>query len=565
MDKLTPQLNDAQIKQNIDALMKQGAPKSVVQSYVNNYKSDGRGGYVLKAIEPTGYSDTGADIKQVGTGISNAFKEAQTTANEAYASKAAGEQTGAEALFQTIGAGAKALSNSAGEIVKGAVKVALPQEAETAIKQGIGAGVNAVSDLTSKYEELQKTKPVLAGALNIALGGTPGMALTAKDIITGYNELKITNPRLAKNIDGALGIAQLAFDVATLGEGKAVATVAKDAAMTGAENVVKQTSKFAGEAAATAGSAIKDSKNTLLEAIAPNIDAPTANMLKNTPTSVFDAAEQVAKNAAESVTAPSSFEVVGEKLANATKQLDSQTKSLAEQASTIIGKAKNGLVDFTKETGEAILDINRTLKDSKIGKQFIEKLKTVKNKIQADKTINELQDMLYKGNKDMTIPTGSAEDKALRAILGKYNTKLKAGLPKAYGDLNKQMWENIKATQSLNKALGEVVEGVSTRGSGLVKQFFSPSGTKAKELFEFLKNKTGVDIAQEATVAKFMAEMYGDVKARSLLQGIPTSTSSVINKAIEFGVEKTGLGTKLKEATTSGTIGKARKLTKKAK
>lgn len=54
MDKLTPTLNDSQIKENISALQKQGVDNSKIQAYVDNYSKGSDGNYVLKnpAIKP---------------------------------------------------------------------------------------------------------------------------------------------------------------------------------------------------------------------------------------------------------------------------------------------------------------------------------------------------------------------------------------------------------------------------------------------------------------------------------------------------------------------------------
>jgi hypothetical protein len=170
--------------------------------------------------------------------------------------------------------------------------------------------------------------------------------------------------------------------------------------------------------------------------------------------------------------------------------------------------------------------------------------------------------MLYKGNKDLTIPKGSSEDKALRGLLGKYNSALKASLPKSYSVLNTKISNRIKVVDSLNRALGEVVDGVSTKGAGLIKQFFSPSGRKVKEIFEYVKKETGVDLAQDATLARFTMELFDDVRAKSLLEGVPRSTSSVIDSVVDFAVEKTGLGKGVQNAVRRGELNKARRLTK---
>ncbi len=176
-----------------------------------------------------------------------------------------------------------------------------------------------------------------------------------------------------------------------------------------------------------------------------------------------------------------------------------------------------------------------------------------------------MQDILYKGNKDMTIPIGSKEDKILRGVLGEYNTTLKSTLPSSYGKINSEISNRLKAINILNRSLGETVNGVSTRGAGLVKRFFSPSGTQAKELFKYIKSTTGINLAEDATLAKYVADAFGDTKVKSLLEGLPTSKSGIIDKTIDFALEKTGVKDVISSAKTEGMIKKARYLTKSAK
>jgi hypothetical protein len=292
-----------------------------------------------------------------------------------------------------------------------------------------------------------------------------------------------------------------------------------------------------------------------------DIEEKAKTILKETPVEKFDEYVNIADEAIKDPRKLTPFEVVGDRIADAAKQLNQQAKSYAAQKKEIISKAKNGLKDFTKETGQIILDVNRNLKDSKLGKEVISKLKTVRTKLDADNIIDEVQDMLYKGNQDKTIPIGSAEDKFLKGLLGKYNSALKEGLPKAYSNLNTKIANRIKIINSLNRALGEVVDGVSTRGAGLIKQFFSPSGRKAKELFEYIKKETGIDLAQDATLARFTMELFDDPRAKSLLEGVPTSPSGVLQSAIKFVATKTGIGQELQKKLNDNTIRKARGLT----
>ena len=412
------------------------------------------------------------------------------------------------------------------------------------INDVIGEAIGAIIPEKWKQFGEEKVKQLL---------GTAGI-----DTIEKYNEWATKNPLTAKNIEGAVNIAGL---LPTGKAGEVVGTAAVDTLKSGGTKLVGAVDDIAGGGMKLAG----DSKTKLMEFIAPEIDKKVAVVLEKTPTSKFNEMENIAKLASENFDNPSAFEVVSNKIADSAEQINGQVKSLSQQKKGIISKAKNGSTDFTKETGETILDINRSLKDSTTGKLFIQKLKGVKTKIDADNVIDEMQDILYKGNKDMTIPVGSQEDRILKGIIGKYNGKLKDGLPSSYANINTKISERLSSLDDLNKALGETIEGVPVRGASLVKQYFSPSGTKARQLFDFIKKTTGYNPAEDAVLAKYMSEVYGDTRTKSLLQGIPTSTTGAVEKIIDFAVEKTGLGGALQESVKQGGITKARKLTSPAK
>jgi len=188
-------------------------------------------------------------------------------------------------------------------------------------------------------------------------------------------------------------------------------------------------------------------------------------------------------------------------------------------------------------------------------------LKPVKTKLDADKAIDKIQDLIRSNTKIMTIAQGSKFEKQLRGIIGKMNDELKKSLPEAYQSLNAKFSEGKKYLDSLNKGLGEKVGGVSAHGASLIKQFFSPAGAKTKELFAYIKKATRIDLAQEATLAKFAEELFDNPNVRSLLTGIPKSRSGAIDKALDFIVEKTGVGKKLREKMREGTIERAKDFT----
>lgn len=481
-------------------------------------------------------SETSQDISQTKQAIVDTVNQGVDKFSEIQARKDAGLQGSLRTRLQQLGVRAGTASGVFGDVVTGAVKTVLPQSAENVVKSGIQAIATPIV----------QSEPV-------------------QNIMSKYEELKQTNPALAQDIDSLLGVGQLALDVTGVGVGFKGAKVAGKVGVKAVKTGAKAGVRKAGDVISSGITSAGNLKEEAIKLVAPNIDDATQKVLKNTPVEKFDNVVRIAKESAMSNEAPSTFEVVSESMTNAAKQMDSQVKSLGQQKATIIGKARTGLTDFTKETGETILNINRKLKNSEIGNRFITKLKSIKTKIDADRAIDELQDILYKGNRDMTIPVGSKEDKLLKGILGEYNGKLKSSLPASYSKINSQIASRKAAINILNKALGETIDGVATRGAGLVKRFFSPSGTQTKQLFKYIKETTGINLAEDATLAKYVADAYGDAKVRSLLEGLPTSKSGVIDKSLDFLLEKTGINEALSTAKKEGMIKKARSLTKTAK
>lgn len=371
------------------------------------------------------------------------------------------------------------------------------------------------------------------------------------DTIEKYNEFAQKNPMIANNLEGAVNVLDiLPAAGATKGVTKAL-NVGQDVIETGVRSTTRTVSEVVDKA-----------PDAIAKFISPDLDPKFKNALQRATKDEVTDMENIVKGAVDNADNPSAFEIVGEKLAGATEQINSQVKSLSQQKKTILGKAKNGMTDFTKETGEAILDINRSLKNSNLGKSFISKLKTVKTKLDADNAIDELQDILYKGNKDMTIPVGSKEDKLLKVIIGKYNGKLKDSLPNSYKKINQDISDKLNNLELLNKSLGEVVDGVPIRGASLIKQYFSPAGTKAKELFEFVKKNTGYDVGKDSVLAKYMSEIYGEARAKSLLEGLPTTAQGTLDKLLDFTLQKTGVSDIVSNTNRKGAVLKAKDIAK---
>lgn len=474
--------------------------------------------------------ETGADLSLgIGKDIAESSQKRADNITTSMDAGKSGEQdiwsTSNQVVGQLAGAGADAI----GAAFKGVANVFLSDKAE--------------KDVT-KFIQEQGTKVM----------ENPGV----QNIIEKY---KAMSPEEQRNLDAVGGIVSLLTNFVG-GEGIGVAgTGVKNLATKSASATKTAVGDIVETVATTAKNTIPKSKDAFVEFIAPNIDDTTKNVLQNTSKEKFDNVVKIAQEATDP-TKPSTYETVAKSLSDSAKQLDSQITSLSQQKNTIISKAKTGLTNFEKETGKIILDINRALKDNKTAQMFIDRLKTVKTKLDADKVIDELQNVLYKGSKDMTIPVGSQEQKILKGAIGAYNNLLKSTLPTAYGKINSQIMSRLKVLSILNRSLSEVIDGVPTRGASLVKQFFSPAGAKTKTIFNYIKKTTGIDLAQDAVLAKYVGEAFGDAKIKSLLEGIPTSANGVIDKTVDFALEKTGLNQALKNAKQSGMIKKARSLTK---
>lgn len=386
---------------------------------------------------------------------------------------------------------------------------------------------------------------------------------TFQKVVTSDTAQKVASvldahPDIARNAEAVNNIVNA---VLTVKGGLQAGATAKNIAVT-ADNLTK-------EIPSLSSSLPKDFTQKAVDLISADPEAKVATILKESKPQDVTKFIDIAKKASVDPRVATPFEVVGNNLADTTKVLESKLKEIGKAKSDIIQPTREGLSPFKNETTPLIEKLN-SLKNnfSEIDKgqksvvsAIIKDAKTISTKLDADKFIDKVQNALYTGNRDMTIVQGSALDKQLRGLIGEYNNSLKASLPEAYGNLNKQYSDMVGTLNTINNSLGDIVEGVPIRGASLIKQFFSPSGSKAKEIFDFVKKETNgeVDLAKEATLAKFAMELYGDTRARSLLQGIsdiPTTIPAITSKVIE----KIG-GDKLQNAMRESTIRKAKEIT----
>lgn len=337
--------------------------------------------------------------------------------------------------------------------------------------------------------------------------------------------------------------------------------------------IAKQAEKQAFKSAfnGSAFDAIKGSSGNLtqkaLDFISNDPGAKVETILKRATPEELDKYLAIAEKSAQSGEAKSVFEAVGDKMAETTKTLKTKLDGIGAAKSEVM--KKNGNINFTSQTSQLISQLEDIMKSfteidkaqAPIVEKFIADAKNIKTAAQADTFIDKAQDALYTSDRTMVLPSGSALEKRLQKIIGEYNSSLKKAVPEEYATLNEQYAKLVEALTTINKSLGDTFEGVPLRGSGLIKQYFSPAGSKTKEIFEFIKKETNgeVDLAKDATLAKFAGQLYDDPNVNSLLGGIkdiPTTASAVVGKVIE----KVG-GKQVTDALRSSTVRKAKSLT----
>lgn len=153
---------------------------------------------------------------------------------------------------------------------------------------------------------------------------------------------------------------------------------------------------------------------------------------------------------------------------------------------------------------------------------------------QLDDFVDATQRMLYKQSSPNLFDVADEPVIAfLKQQTGEINSQLKsnvdaaleaAGKPPIYGELNTEYANLLEINNALNKRLG--VEG--DKGASLMKSLFSPqTGEPTRRLFQQIKEETGIDLFEEATLAKFAMESVGDTRSKSLLQSIDETVGDV--------------------------------------
>lgn len=274
------------------------------------------------------------------------------------------------------------------------------------------------------------------------------------------------------------------------------------------------------------------------------IDPKVRNILEDTTIEKFDryvkAGEASLKNSRLLTPLEQAGELVDNKILPAIKE--DLGRIGAQKAKTLASistqKAPNIATDAIDYIRSKTQSIKMTIDERKLVNALENELKKL-GKIptigSADKTVDLLQATLFEKAGNLSIPVTTRVKSLVNQTIGKLNNSVKTIAEKKLGSteysvLNNAYAEKIQLFNKLNKAIG--AEGM--RGGSLFKKFFSPQDAGTKKLFADIKENYGVDLAQDAVLAKFVMESLGDTRAAFLLQMVPLTTAGAIVKGVKF-------------------------------
>lgn len=507
---ITQQTNMQIQREKVNALIQQGQKRGLT------------GKDVIDALVRKGYEPEGIDVQAIKQKIQpvEETKEEEPTTFERIktgieekgvkveeAISGTGEYQDKDVLERSVGATAQAFS-----AISGTLYNALPEVGrKTLDKLGetIGGGINYIADKISNNPALQEA---------------------------------VSNPEFTKNLESGLKIvSDLGLISGEIAGTKALVKPG-EAIETGISNTVKELATDT-EKLSTYPTSIADAISEKITRIDPKVK----NVLDTTSIEKFDnyvkAGEEAIKNPRALTPLEKAGDIVKTRILPTIKEdlskIGSQkSKSLSSIGNTQIPNATQDVISYIKESTKGL---KLTPEENKLIKQAISDLEIGKSPTIStiDKTVDLLQNTLFEKSTGVAIPTTSRVKSIINQSIGKLNATVKKVAKETlksdeYSVLNDAYATRVKLFQNLNKLLGE--EG--KRGGSLIKRFFSPQDSGTKKLFAQINDIYGIDLAEDATIAKFVMESLGDSRASSLLQMVPLSKGGAVTKAINLAEQK---------------------------
>lgn len=342
------------------------------------------------------------------------------------------------------------------------------------------------------------------------------------------------------------------------------ARIAPKAATQATKATAKSVSDFGSNLKAGVKDIQEGAYKTAENMMAKPLSKPVANVLKDTKAVDFDKYVKIAKDASESFKNQTPLEYAGTRAQTALDQIQRKISEAGRQKRQVLGAATvekmavgNIVVRFRANLDKYLSSKTAIEGDSKLIHDVMKEAKKLGNNPMArdvDKFIDFVQDKIYSSTRDLTVPVTDDATAALRRITGQLNESLKAQLPENYRGLNQRLSSLYDLRNELNAKLGKEGE----RGGSLMKRIFSPSDNNTKLLFDSIYKETGIDLVNEATLARFAMETIGDARQASMLEQLQLPHHLSTDSAVMFGMKK--LSDKFNQPDQI--LGRARELTK---
>lgn len=499
----------------------------IVKQMISNKENDANIQFVVNDFK----SRYDKPAEKVG-GLVSEVKQANTKRADAVALIVDSKKNVASKTLQVAGQAAGLATDVLGSGLKSAVKTVTPDKVEQGAKK---LGLEILQSSLGRK------------ALSAIGQGT-----------AQYDKFKEAYPETAKNIEAVVNIASLIpAEVAVKIGGKGATLAGKEVVNAGekaTQSVLKSGAKIASKASDIV-TPLEGGVKTVLEN--PKVSKITLGQKFN------KYADQAAK-AVEDYSVATPLELAGNEATSALKKMratltalgqakQEALKTVADKVVSGVGSARAALRDELRDR----VGVNLVIKDGKISvedavgrvskvafdpadnKLMVDAYSVLRNLgqnptvRQIDDVVDALQDLLYKRKTLTAVPVNGQVEGVLKNITKGLNSSVKKVAGESYVAANDRYAQVKRIYDVLNKSLG--VEG--NKGASLMKQLFSPTGTAPRKLFDLVKKETGIDLVQEATLAKFAMENIGDVRQASLLEqvlkgGVPTP-GSLIGRAAE--------------------------------
>ncbi len=291
-------------------------------------------------------------------------------------------------------------------------------------------------------------------------------------------------------------------------------------------------------------SSVSDDVKERVVDVLSSLDDKTKTALKRTPREIFDDFVIKGRAAMQDDRNRTPLEAVGDNIIEGLTQVKNRASQAGQAKSKIMEQAKVGYKKVGNIAQRTALDIQKAFSglklddaDSKVVSTFQQRLSSLGDNPslkEVDATIDLLQDQLYKKTSSSVVEVTDRVTGKLRAELAKLNDQVKVLGGTSYAKLNDEYADLIGTVTELNKRLGS--EGASA--GSFVKRLFSPSDARTKQLFEKLEKLTGQDFTRDARLAKFVMEVLGDTRAKSLLEELPTNATGAVAQLVNFAKKK---------------------------